>query len=281
MDDCLGGDAGGYNEDAMAVDYNSDGGGSSERGGSSGSSTSSSDDDDVLHLVAEAANLLALDIVDSDDTSSSDEGPRWGGSAPGRRPNKPRDFEAAYQQLRRHYFSGQQSLYDEGDFERRFSVPRSIFQRVWEAIHGHLPFVRRVNRATQKPGIHPLTRLVACFRMLSYGNAKDASDEYLQLSETSADESLKSFCMHMVNIFGPTYLNQCPDDAAKERSLSIMARRGFPGCFASWDCKHFCWSNCPVRLAGQHRGKLFLVFLIVSTVTLTNLLVVLLLLLCR
>jgi hypothetical protein len=25
--------------------------------------------------------------------------------------------------------------------------------------------------------------------------------------------------------------------------------------FASWDCKHFPWKNCPVALAGQHKGK--------------------------
>jgi hypothetical protein len=25
--------------------------------------------------------------------------------------------------------------------------------------------------------------------------------------------------------------------------------------FASWDCKHFSWKNCPVSLAGQHKGK--------------------------
>jgi Plant transposon protein len=25
--------------------------------------------------------------------------------------------------------------------------------------------------------------------------------------------------------------------------------------FASWDCKHFAWKNCPVSLAGQYKGK--------------------------
>jgi Plant transposon protein len=34
----------------------------------------------------------------------------------------------------------------------------------------------------------------------------------------------------------------------------VMERRGFPGCLASWDCKHFNWKNCPMRLAGQHQG---------------------------
>jgi Plant transposon protein len=28
---------------------------------------------------------------------------------------------------------------------------------------------------------------------------------------------------------------------------------GWPGAFASWDCKHFEWENCPVRLAGQSK----------------------------
>ena len=33
-----------------------------------------------------------------------------------------------------------------------------------------------------------------------------------------------------------------------------MAAKGFPGALASWDCKHFNWKNCPMRLAGQHKG---------------------------
>ena len=33
-----------------------------------------------------------------------------------------------------------------------------------------------------------------------------------------------------------------------------MQRKGFPGCIASWDCKHFDWKNCPLRLAGQFQG---------------------------
>ena len=34
-----------------------------------------------------------------------------------------------------------------------------------------------------------------------------------------------------------------------------MKKRGFPGCFGSWDCKHFLWRNFPTRLAGQYKGK--------------------------
>jgi len=36
--------------------------------------------------------------------------------------------------------------------------------------------------------------------------------------------------------------------------MKIMESRGFPGAFASWDCKHFNWKNCSIRLTGQHKG---------------------------
>ena len=50
-------------------------------------------------------------------------------------------------------------------------------------------------------------------------------------------------------------------DSDKERCQGKMESRGFPGCFASWDCKHFRWNACPVRLAGQHLGKFVCLFL--------------------
>ena len=54
--------------------------------------------------------------------------------------------------------------------------------------------------------------------------------------------------------FGNQCLNRTPDDNERRRTLSANAKRGFPGCFASWDCKHFVWDNCPVALQGQHKG---------------------------
>ena len=107
---------------------------------------------------------------------------------------------------------------------------------------------------TGKKGIHPLVRLVSCFRILSYGDSSDRSDEYLQISGTVASDSFKEFCRLIVEKFGSEYLNRCPTDEEKEQVLSLMKRRGFPGCFASWDCKHFIWEKCPLRLAGQHKG---------------------------
>ena len=90
--------------------------------------------------------------------------------------------------------------------------------------------------------------------MLLYGDCSDCSDEYLQMSETVASKIFKEFCRLIVDKFGAEYLNRCPTDAEKEEVLSLMKCRGFPSCFALWDCKHFNWEKCPIQLAGQHKG---------------------------
>ena len=68
------------------------------------------------------------------------------------------------------------------------------------------------------------------------------------------NESLKHFCRLIFTKF-LEYLNTCPTGEEKEQALGIMVERGFPGCFGSWDCKHYFWSNCPVAMAGQCKGK--------------------------
>jgi hypothetical protein len=204
-------------------------------------------DDEVNEACATAAALLAAEEDEEDDR------PSWGGSPIGRAPNKSRDFAGAYAKLILHYFSGTDSLYDETDFERRFRMPRTVFNRINDALTGIDPFVQKFN-AAMKPGIHPLVRIVACCKLIADGQASDATDDYLQLSETVAADTLRDFTRIVVQEFGGQYLNRPPNDMEKARILRGNERRGFPGSFASWDCKHFVWKNCPIRLAGQHKG---------------------------
>lgn len=187
------------------------------------------------------------------DDSSEDENTR-GGSQPGKAPNKNRDFIGANQRLMSNYFNGSNSTYDENDFERRFRMPRTIFNRIYNQIVGNSPFVQRFD-ALKKPGITPLVRLTACLRKLAYGDASDRDDENLEIAESTLDASFKSFNKLMKEKFGSQYLNRCPTAAEINRATTINNGRGFPGMFASWDCKHFAWKNCPVALAGQHKGK--------------------------
>ena len=191
----------------------------------------------------------ALEAMDTEE-----EEVQWGGSKKGKAPNKPRDFQGAYDRLVGNYFKGAESKYDETDFERRFRMPRCVFNRVHEALIGTVPFVHRVD-ALKKPGIYPLVRLFACLRKLAYGTAADAYDENLEISESQIMVDFKIFTRLVRQKFGAQYLNRCPNPQELQRAFKIGTVRGFPGLFASWDCKHFKWDRCPTALHGQYRGK--------------------------
>ena len=170
-----------------------------------------------------------------------------------RSPNKKRDFIAANQQLLSFYFNGRESIYDEKDFERRFRMPRSVFDEIHGRLMGQDPFVQYED-PTGKIGIFPLAKLVGCLRHVAYGDACDREDENLAMSGAILRVIVKDFCKLMIKEFGGEHLNRVPTLEERRVMSRVNESKGFPGCLASWDCKHFAWSNCPVRLQGQHRG---------------------------
>jgi len=199
----------------------------------------------------EDKNIAAflLDLLFSDDEETS----KWGGSRPGKAPNKDREFDVAYQRLLHDYFSGPSSKYSEADFERRFRVNRTVFDQLAGAVYGKGRFKMRYD-CTGKHGIHPLCRITAVLRAICYGDPFDREDEYLQISETSVDDSVKEFTRLVTEAFRGEWLNYNPSEEEKARAVCINTDRGFPGMLYSWDCKHFVWHNCPVRYAGQYKG---------------------------
>jgi len=120
--------------------------------------------------------------------SRDDEEANWGGSRPGKAPNKDREFEVAYERLVKDYFSGEASKYDENDFERRFRVNETVFNRLRNAVEGKGLFQQRQD-CTGKSGIHPLCCITAILWVLGNGDPFDCEDEYLQISETSVGDS--------------------------------------------------------------------------------------------
>jgi hypothetical protein len=134
-------------------------------------------------------------------------------------------------------------------------MPRSVFNNIWEKIKEKGLFVDSKINFSGKKGIHPLVHFTACLWRLAYGDSADREDENLEIAELTVNASVKNFMKLMKIEFGQQYLNRCPTPVEIERLTTINAGRGFPGMFASWDCKHFSWKNCPVSLAGQHKGK--------------------------
>ena len=85
---------------------------------------------------------IAIDeLMDSSSSSEEEESKR------NRAPNKERNFVAAYEQQIAFYFSGPESVYNEADFERRFRCPRSVFNRVHDAMMGKHPFIHYMDAA--------------------------------------------------------------------------------------------------------------------------------------
>jgi len=112
--------------------------------------------------------------------------PRYVGFVTGRRPNKPRNFRSGSRAILRDYFGLNRDppVYNEGDFERRFRVPRSVFLRIYNAVKDRPSFAQRIN-ATGRLQAHPLRKVVAAFRVIAYGEAPDRTDEYVRLSAST------------------------------------------------------------------------------------------------
>lgn len=166
--------------------------------------------------------------------------------------NKDRCFWAAEKNFRHKYFD-EDAVYDDADFERRFRMPRAVFDRVRIGLTGRSIFKQRTD-ATNKKGISPLVRIIAALRVLAYGKSYDEVDELCEMSTTSVRESFQEFVREIVNVFGDEYL-RAPRESDLLRILGINAARGFPGCVGSLDCQHWEWKNCPVAWAGQFKGK--------------------------
>ena len=116
--------------------------------------SSSSDDDKEVDAIIKTSITIAREYIYSN-SDTSDSTSKWGGSRPSWSPNIKRDFSGANDMLIQHYFSGEETLYNEESFERRFGSPRRIILCVYEALHGHDPFVQKVMRHRQL-GIRPL-----------------------------------------------------------------------------------------------------------------------------
>jgi hypothetical protein len=161
-----------------------------------------------------------------------DGGPGPHGSIAGRKANLNRQFDIGVQCMMTNYFN-ETPTYDDKMFARRFRMPRAAFDRIYKDVSTRPEFVRKFD-ALGKHGLHPLQRVVAALRNLSYGVPKDAVDEYVRISESSAHESLSMFCRAVCELYGAEYGRQPTEDDLR-RILKIIANRGFPGCVGSID----------------------------------------------
>ncbi|XP_076893589.1 uncharacterized protein LOC143545624 [Bidens hawaiensis] len=83
--------------------------------------------------------------------------------------------------------------------------------------------------------------MYSCYRQLAYGISLGAVDEYLEMSEKVARDSLHIFYQGIISIYSQRYLRN-PTLYDIQRIHEVYGEKhGFPGMLGSIDCTHVCW----------------------------------------
>lgn len=120
-----------------------------------------------------------------------------------RRNNKPHSFDSACARLSQHHFPGN-SAHDKIDFERKFQMSCVVLHKVLQTLLRRSIFKRRTD-AMSKDGICPLVFMVVVLCILAFGKSYDKTDEFCEMSRTSAWAGFFSFITEMVATFDAEY----------------------------------------------------------------------------
>uniref|UniRef100_A0A0D3CIB6 DDE Tnp4 domain-containing protein n=1 Tax=Brassica oleracea var. oleracea TaxID=109376 RepID=A0A0D3CIB6_BRAOL len=132
---------------------------------------------------------------------------------------------------------------------------KRLFLRIVDRLSNEVEFFRRKRDGLGRLGLSTLQKCTAAIRVLAYGSAVDAVDEYLRLGGSTTRLCVENFVEAIINLFGDEYLRR-PTPADLQRLLHVGEYRGFPGMIGSIDCIHWEWKNCPTAWKGKYsRGS--------------------------
>ena len=101
---------------------------------------------------------------------------------------------------------------------------RTLFLRILQAVEQHDEYFVQKRNTAGILGLSSLQKITTAFRMLAYGVAADAMDDYVRIGESTIIESLKRFVAAIVEVFGDEYLRS-PNEDDIARLLAIGERR--------------------------------------------------------
>lgn len=125
--------------------------------------------------------------------------PKHGGSVLGRKV-VPRDIVAGAKRIFSDYFS-EKPVFTEAQFRRRFRMRRVLFLRILQRVQGYDDYFTQKKDALGRPGLSPLQKATAAMRMLAYGFAADATDEYVRIGEETARQCCYRFTDAVIACF--------------------------------------------------------------------------------
>jgi hypothetical protein len=82
-------------------------------------------------------------------------------------------------------------------------MSRNLFNRIVNGIleHDYEGYFTQTRNSAGALGLHPLQKMTAAMRMLSYGIAADLADEYIRSAESTNLESCKKFVIKVCEVF--------------------------------------------------------------------------------
>jgi len=175
------------------------------------------------------------------------------GSVAGRRANRDRDFEGVMRMADYYGLDGSEPVYDEATFERRFRVPRVVFECIYADIK-EKPFWRQTVSATRRPQAYALHKIVSAFRVHAFGETLDRADQYVRLSKATMKICVKKLLDFLNTRYEPEYLRK-PTKTELNTIMERSAAKRLPGCIGSLDCSRWEWRGCPKALAGQYMSR--------------------------
>ncbi|XP_010445698.1 PREDICTED: uncharacterized protein LOC104728418 [Camelina sativa] len=102
-----------------------------------------------------------------------------------------RNREEGHTRLWNDYFS-ENPTYIQDMFRRRNRMNKPLFIHIVSTIENGVSYFRQRRDATGRLGLSALQKCTAAIRMMAYGCAADAVDEYLRLAETTAYKCLEN-----------------------------------------------------------------------------------------
>ena len=176
-----------------------------------------------------------------------------GGSSQGKRANIERARVLMDERMHLDYFA-ESPVWGPAYFRKRYRMRRSLFLTILDRVCARDRYFLQKRDACGLVGLSARQKITAALRMFSLGVCVDAMDEYCRTSESTTMECMKRFCVAVRAEFGEYQLRQ-PTRADFLQQLGINSARGFPGMFASLDCMHYEWKNCPVAWQGDYGDR--------------------------
>ncbi|KAK3221500.1 hypothetical protein Dsin_008525 [Dipteronia sinensis] len=113
-----------------------------------------------------------------------------------------------------------------------------LFNHILHAIENNDDYFTQKIDSVGKLGLSPLQKMTVPIWMLAYCCPAEFLDQYVQIGESTAIESLKHFCDVVIRVFETQYLKK-PNTNDIARLVKEGEDRGFPRMLGSLDCMHW------------------------------------------